>query len=238
MNPTEQELDRTHILYDADLLHTVDVAIFNADTLAAAALLTGEAVGRGNVFFFKFSGLNLVLRHYRRGGMMTPLLGDRYFFTGLDNTRAWREFKLLAKLWRQGLPVPQPVAARVVRRRLFYHADIVTRQIENSRTLADCLTDAALGAESWMAVGQSVGRLHAAGVFHADLNAHNILLTDDEQVHVIDFDRGRFMDTQNDGWKRHNLERLRRSLNKIAAARPGFNYHDGDWHRLLRAYRG
>ncbi|MCS3902676.1 3-deoxy-D-manno-octulosonic acid kinase [Methylohalomonas lacus] len=237
MNPTELEIDRDCILYDADLLDIADAPIFDPDALQTAALLTGQATGRGNSFFFQFSGLNLVLRHYRRGGLVAKLLGDRYLYSGLAASRAWREFTLLARLQQLGLAVPQPVAVRVRRHGVFYRADIVTRQIESSRTLTQCLTQTALAANDWAGIGRTLRQFHDCGVYHADLNAHNILLNAAGRVYLIDFDRGRLRDPRKSGWQQRNLQRLRRSLDKLVAARPGFQFDSNDWSRLLAGYR-
>ena len=76
-----------------------------------------------------------------------------------------------------GLPVPTPIAARYRRRGLFYRADLITQRIENSEPLAARLLKGPLSLTQWIAVGRCIRRFHDAGVCHADLNAHNILLT-------------------------------------------------------------
>ena len=62
--------------------------------------------GRGGVAFLAPPTGACVLRHYRRGGWMTPLMGDRYLWQGRTRTRSFAEFHLLAELHRRGLPVP------------------------------------------------------------------------------------------------------------------------------------
>ncbi len=78
-----------------------------------------------------------VLRHYRRGGMIANVLGDRYLWTGAGRTRGFAEFRLLAALRARGLPVPTPVAARYRRKGVHYRADLITRRIGNATTLAE-----------------------------------------------------------------------------------------------------
>ena len=66
-------------------------------------------------------------------------------------------------------------------------------------------------------VGVVIAHLHAAGVRHADLNVHNILV-DKTGVHIIDFDKARLYPVAgnaNGDWQRGNLVRLRRSFNKV-----------------------
>lgn len=236
MNPTEHKIDRDYILYDANILNIVDSIIFDPEALRSAALLTGGALGRGNTLFFKFNSLNLVLRHYRRGGLIASALGDRYLFTGVRNTRAWREFKLLAYLHQLGLPVPQPVAARVSLQLPFTRGDIVTRRIQSSQTLASMLSNQPLTTDAWYNVGQTLRRFHDANVFHADLNAHNILLDEDDRIYLLDFDRGRLMHNNSSDWKGKNLKRLLRSLKKLAGGRPVFHFADNDWDKLQQGY--
>ena len=80
----------------------------------ARGALAGEARGRGTVWFVRQAACEWVLRHYRRGGWLGPWLGDRYLWLGPGRTRAAREWRLLAVLYGRGLPVPRPVAARIL----------------------------------------------------------------------------------------------------------------------------
>ncbi len=233
MNPTEKHAGPQHFLYDADLVPEMDSRHFEPEDLARSGMLRGHATGRGATHFMELAGRQCVLRHYRRGGLVASLLDDRYLRVPLRATRAWREWHLLAELAGRGLPVPQPVAARVVTRGPFYRADLVTLRIPRTRTLAEILRGAPLEEEGWRAIGGCIGRFHGCGVFHADLNAHNILLAGSGEVYLVDFDRGEIR-TPAPGWQRSNLERLRRSLHKLTAQDGGFG--SGDWQALLGGY--
>jgi 3-deoxy-D-manno-octulosonic acid kinase len=84
-------------------------------------------------------------------------------------------------------------------------------------------------------VGAEIARFHAHGVYHADLNAHNILLTD-ASVWLIDFDRGELRHPAR-AWQQANLARLKRSLLKIGAARNGEAEFERDlWLPLVAAW--
>ena len=74
----------------------------------------------------------------------------------------------------------------------------------------------------------------AAGVDHADLNAHNILLDSRGVVSVIDFDRGRVR--ERGAWTVHNLRRLHRSLAKISRQLPPDRFSGEAWECLLAGY--
>jgi RIO-like serine/threonine protein kinase len=71
-------------------------------------------------------------------------------------------------------------------------------------------------------------------VCHADLNAHNVLLSEDA-VYLIDFDRCQLR--RGGLWRDSNLVRLRRSLEKITYAMPRDRFAEADWHGLLDGYR-
>ncbi len=233
-----------HILYDPVRLGAPGADLFDPAALAAAGRLAGRPEGgRGSALFITLDGgIQAVLRPYRRGGLLANLLGDRYLRAPLAYTRPWREFRMLARLKREGLPVPAPLAARVVPDGLIYRGDILVERLTDTETLAEALTRRALEPGQWQRVGEAVGALHRRGMDHADLNAHNILLARDGTVHIIDLDRARLR-RPGRGWQHRNLQRLERSLRKLAGERDGFHPLDTDglealldgWDRRTRA---
>ena len=142
---------------------------------------------------------------------------------------------LLAALRDKGLSVPQPIAARYRRDDIRYRADILTRRIANAATLAELLGQAKSDVSTFARVGAAIAKFHAQGAYHADLNAHNVLLTPVD-VWLIDFDRGELRSPQR-GWQLDNLSRLRRSLVKVGAARNGEATFEREiWQPLMQAY--
>ena len=190
--------------------------MFDEHALAARGALAGRArAGRGNTHFLTLGGHELVLRHYRRGGLVRHLVERRYVWTGIARTRAVREFELLRELELEGLPAPRAYACAVTRHGAFWSGSLVTRRLPG-RTLAEQL-DA--GAEApWEGIGRCIARFHASGIRHADLNAHNVMF-DGQAVRLIDFDRASRRRAGEAGapWQGENLRRLRRSLVKLAA---------------------
>jgi 3-deoxy-D-manno-octulosonic acid kinase len=224
------------MLYDASCLHHPDSAVFDPAHWQGQGALESARGGRGTVAFVRTStGQRWVLRHYRRGGLMAKLVSDRYLWTGAERTRSFREWRLLRQLREWSLPVPQPIAARYVRDGLLYRADLITGELPVRLTLAQALQARPLAAESWRAVGACVGALHARGVQHADLNAHNVLLGESNAVYVVDFDRGRLR--ERGAWEQSVLERLQRSLRKVTAGLPPDRFGDEQWHALLAGVR-
>jgi len=233
MDPCTAKFGASHILYDGDTPGKIDNLWFDPRYWEQQQAILGTARGRGSTWMIRSNGDELVLRHYRRGGLLAPLLGDRYLWCGLGRTRAWREWRLLADMQREGLPVPSPVAARVVRHGLIYTADLITRRLPGADSLAQHLSREALSAQRWRSIGVCLRRFHINGVCHADLNAHNILL-DADGVYLIDFDKGR---RRRPGrWQRANLARLQRSLAKLGNQHSGFAFSAADWQALLQGY--
>ena len=195
---------------------------------AASAVQAG---GRGAAWFVRGEAGDAVLRHYRRGGLMARLGRRGYTWLGEGRVRSLAEFRLLAQLHREGLPVPAPLLAGYWRSGWCYGAAILVERIAGARALSRWL-EADVDQAPWEAVGEMMARFHLVGLDHADLNADNVLVDARGQTWLIDFDRCALR--QGGGaWRERNLERLARSLGKLARGsddwRPGFA-------RLQRAY--
>jgi 3-deoxy-D-manno-octulosonic acid kinase len=223
------------ILFDATVSPQVDGDWFDPEYWRHRDALSIRAGGRGGVAVIATPAGECVLRHYRRGGMVAALMGDRYLWTGADRTRSFAEFRLLQAMARLELPAPTVVAARYQRVGLHYRADLITRRIADTQTLAECLASNRLDAELAQEIGALVGRFHRAGVWHADLNAHNVLVAE-AALYLIDFDRGRLR-APGQGWRLANLQRLRRSLFKLGAAAQGESaFEQTIWTPLIYGY--
>lgn len=191
--------------------------------------------GRGGAWFIHRPNQSWVLRQYLRGGWLSKLNRRAYCYTGDHAVRSFAEFRLLVKLWEAGLPVPKPVAANYRRTAILsYRADILVEEIANATTFADLLRRAE--PSLWFKVGQLVRRFHDRDVYHADLNCHNILVTDSD-LYLIDFDKSRLIPGSGADcpWKRRNLERLERSLKKLLGPDSETVYTEG-WCQLLCGY--
>lgn len=255
---------RAELRHGAMLFDPAAVAAPSADLLRPhsyegdPAGVSGRG-GRGAVWYVRGPFGEGVLRHYRRGGAVARVNRDLYLFHGEARTRPFREFVLLQALHARGLPVPRPFAAGYTRLGAFYRADILIQRIADAETLAERLHRGPLSAALWWRIGETLARFHAEGAFHADLNAHNVLLGagaahggehggpdfassavvpevrhGQTSIWLIDFDRGGLR--ARGRWCEANLQRLCRSLRKLAAA------HDrafdvAGWGELLLGYR-
>jgi 3-deoxy-D-manno-octulosonic acid kinase len=236
MHPIIHTTNHHHILHDQDAFTIMALDWFDVGYWRQQHGLVAEAQGRGTAWMVRHGDDEFVLRHYHRGGMVASLLQDRYLWRGLERTRAWREWRLLASLHEQGLPVPIPVAAHVVHTGIFYRADLITRRIEGAVSLFQYVSLCPVSTATlfWQRVGQCIRRFHLRGIYHADLNAHNILLDEAGKVYLIDFDRG---EQRAAGcWEQANLKRLQRSLEKLKCSYPDMLYSENSWDSLLQGY--
>jgi 3-deoxy-D-manno-octulosonic acid kinase len=223
------------MLYDASRAGNAVPGWFDPAYWKERNEVEGEARGRGTTHFVRSGRQHFVLRHYRRGGLMARLMGDRYFWRNESATRSFAEWQLLYHLHRAGLPVPAPIAARYRRQGLLYTADLITERMVDSISLAEQLRRRGIPILGWITIGRCIRAFHDLGVCHPDLNAHNILLVGDDLVYLIDFDRGSL---RKPGlWCDSNLVRLRRSLEKITYKLPPEHFSEADWHGLLDGYR-
>jgi 3-deoxy-D-manno-octulosonic acid kinase len=226
---------RGAVVFAPDLVVQVDADWFDAAWWRTQGKLRDGHGGRGGVAYVDAPQGECVLRHYHRGGMVAALLGDRYRWHGADRTRSFAEFRLLQRLRALVLPVPAAVAARYRRHGPYYTADIITLRIADADTLAHRLAQGRFDEELAAQVGTCIARFHRHGVFHADLNAHNVLVNP-QGIHLIDFDRGHLRAPAGT-WPRANLHRLRRSLLKLGAAGGDPRLLDATlWRALIQAW--
>lgn len=211
---------KTCILYDAERLcdakgsPRIGPELFEPDHWRTRGAVLGEAPGRGSSVFIDPAGLSTdiawVLRPYLRGGMAARVSHRHYLWTGLERTRAFREMRLIARLYQQQLPVPRPVAAAVTKQGLVWTGALITVRIPTARTLAEVVMKQDADTALFERVGGVIRHFHEAGLDHVDLNARNLLIDAQRQVWLIDLDRCRLRPPGR--WQSTNLARLGRSL--------------------------
>jgi 3-deoxy-D-manno-octulosonic acid kinase len=240
MKPVVHKQKSLAIVYDASLVDAPGVEFFSVEAWDSRCALVGEAKGRGSAWFIDAPFGAVVLRQYLRGGWVAAISRDRYLFTVVSRSRPFREFHLLAALYEQGLPVPRPVATSCEHHGVISTGAIMTMRVPSAQTLADILPGKPgapeLDAVFWKNVGKCIREFHNAGVWHADLNARNILLDDELKVFLIDFDRAHFTPGKAVNGKR-NLERLKRSLLKLWP-KDTLSVMEPSWDHLRAGYHG
>ncbi len=233
---TRRDSDGQVIVFDATAIPQVTPQWFDPSFWQAQSRLRARKGGRGTVGFIDGPAGPMVLRHFRRGGALAPIRGDRYLWLGAERSRSFREFVLLQRLRAMDLPVPEPLAARCVRHGMWARADLLSVELPGAETLAEMLAAGHVSEDDWRLVGSMLARFHAAGVDHADLNAHNVVLAHGGW-HLLDFDRGRLRKPAC-RWQRRNLARLLRSIRKVASRpAPTPDWLMRQWQVLLNAYQ-
>jgi tRNA A-37 threonylcarbamoyl transferase component Bud32 len=95
-------------------------------------------------------------------------------------SRAERAFKATEMLGENGFDAPAIIAVGKSRYGLYHTANfLVTLEIENAKQIYQFISDGKLETgskrELIRAFGQTIGRMHAKGIFHGDLRLGNIL---------------------------------------------------------------
>lgn len=217
---------------------------FNARHWQDQQAVEGQASGRATVWMVKqdtpTGPQRMVLRHYQRGGAMGRLLGDRFLWEPALQSRALAEFRLLQRMRSWGLPVPVPCAARQRRSGPWYRADILVERLLGTTSLFDALRQSPLPDEVWQHAGQAIAQMHACGVYHSDLNCHNLLVDAGNKVWIIDFDKcGLRPYHAKKDWRAANMARLKRSFDKEARLHgldQQWHGNEAGWQLLVQAY--
>jgi 3-deoxy-D-manno-octulosonic acid kinase len=223
------------ILYDNTVISDVRDDLFVPDSWTEVNSIPKTIGGRGQVFFVGDSQGKFVMRHFVRGGMAAKFSYDAYIWTGKWRTRSFEEWRLIRKLLTFNLPVPVPVAAHFIKKGMFYTADIITQEIPNVKSLASYVITGNIFENFWKKVGAHIYKFHNVGLCHADLNAYNILIDEDTNMWLIDFDKSKIL-SPGGGWRHDNLKRLKRSLKKICNEKSSTNFKPSDWLELLDGY--
>ena len=201
------------------LLESAGESLFDPEYWRVRAELVPAARGRGAAWFVGPVQQSWVLRHYRRGGAVARVSSDRYAWAGEARVRSFAEYRLLALLHRRGLPVPAPVGACYRRSGLAYRCDLITQRIEAAQPMSALLLAGALSDTHWRAIGRLLPPCMPRVRIIPTSTRTTYMIGPDGAIRVIDFDRGRLRQpggAHQPAWASRNLDRLRRSLAKIA----------------------
>ena len=235
MTETVETTANGAMLYDRAVINQISEAQFTEagwrhSEAVGGALRSG---GRGNTLYVGNVPRQFVLRHYRRGGMIGKLVRDVYVYAGEDRVRSFAEWRLLKKLADFGLPVPRPAAAYYRRRGPFYTADLITVRLPRVEPLSVAIRERR-DAGFWRGIGGGIQRFHGHGVYHADMNAYNLQVAEDQRLWMLDFDKGRLRPPGT--WQQETLRRLHRSLRKVRSLDGSLHFAESDWQHLLEGY--
>lgn len=168
-----------------------DLAPLGTDALWAEPAALPGAKGRGGVGVLLLSGLEAVVRPFRRGGALRRLLGDRY--TG--PTRACQELVVLERLRQDGVPVVVPLAALARKHGAFWRLRLLTERVHGALPLpAFCAAEPTARRWAIEAAAVAVRLAFARGLVHDDLHPDNVLVVrHGEKVRavLVDLDKAR-----------------------------------------------
>ncbi len=197
---------------------------------------TPKGGGRAVHFSYAPKGApgRVFVRQAVRGGAPGLILKTLY----LDDGRALHEIRAAAAARERGAAVPEPLAA--LRTRAwgpFHRFTVVNREIPDAVNLLDLVPrlDTDVKREAFRRVATALRRLHDAGVYHADLNVKNILLSGFD-VFFVDFDKASLKPRRVEAMDVRNLARLNRSAEKCLVGRRLVTRTDR--LRFLRDYLG
>lgn len=164
-------------------------------------------------------GPELFARRARRGGMMRFLLDETFF--GLK-PRPLEELKVAAEARRRGIGVAEPMGASVDSVAPgFYRGFFLTRAIPGM-TLWEFVRaddDPVVRGHVLLKARAAIATMHNHGLFHADLNLHNLFVTQAGEsfaVVILDLDKARLYDAPlSPALRRENAQRLIRSAHKL-----------------------
>jgi len=169
--------------------------------------------GRGATYGVSLADRRAVVRHARRGGLLAPLLGDRY----RGRPRWAHEIKIARDLISDGVATPDVLAGVMYQSGRAHRADVATERIDG-RDLVDIFFGNAppTGAPRsgcFQAVGVLIGNLYKVGFVHPDLQLRNVLIDARGKAWLIDVDTVQRMSGPNT--RLLNLRRFYRSWDKL-----------------------
>jgi 3-deoxy-D-manno-octulosonic acid kinase len=176
---------------------------------------TGTSIlgGRAPVITTVISGLGpVVIKQFMRGGLMRYFIKNKYLKCG--KTRSQTEYEIMHKLRQIGICTLEPIAY-AYRGFPLYSAWLITRKIKKTSTLAELSRQDIKRVTRIMAkVIEQIDRLIECRCTHVDLHPGNILVDQDNNIYIIDFDKGYFSSAKREKLYDIYCKRWQRSIIK------------------------
>ncbi len=131
-------------------------------------------------------GHQIFMKQYHHGGLLANR-GDVYF---TSPKRFLNELLGTVRAKQQKVPVPEPVGVFWRREEEGYIGYYASKWVKSERATRTIRRKR--NPELMERLGKFLARLHNAGIDHQDYKLDNILLTEQEQIYVTDFDPVRF----------------------------------------------
>lgn len=148
-------------------------------------------------------------------------LGDIYIEFA---PRVVNELAVTEEASKRGVPVPEPIGAIVERLVPGVHRGMMITRALSGMTLWQFVRtddDPEVRSHVFGLARRAIDQMHEAGLFHADLNLHNIFVTpaaESFSIVLLDLDKARLYPRAIPKFmRRRNLTRLARSIRKLDA---------------------
>lgn len=157
------------------------------DALSKADELEGK--GRGSIKVFSLGDRKIACRRYIHGGLLRGITRD-YFFSG---KRAIKEFEIIVYLKNAGFPVVEPYCAIVEKRGIKKIPYILTVFEKDATSLLDFFSkhEGRSRFKNIKRFACYMYDLEKLGVYHPDLHLNNVLITKDDKMKFLDFDKAK-----------------------------------------------
>ena len=179
------------------------------DPLAA----NGSLSGRGVIKFTDLPGIGSVaVKQYRRGGLLRLLVKERYLRS--NPPRPAVEWQILRQAEKLGVNVPAALGY-AIEGALFYKAWLFTREIPKHRSLSEiACSDLSRLPPLVDSLVEQVGILIASGIRHIDLHPGNVVVSEDNKVYLLDFDKAENVELERKDLRDQYVWRWRRAVIK------------------------
>jgi len=164
----------------------------------------GSALGGRSEFLrIELRGVGrVVIKNYSRGGIIRHFNKRTYLKMG--RPRCESEYKFLHYLKKLNISSPEPVAFAFTGG-FFYHAWLVTREIEHAQTLAELsVKDLKRTEKALEKLEGQIELLINNSILHIDLHPGNVLIDGSGKIYIIDFDKARI----NEKYTTSQLEKI------------------------------
>ncbi|MCP3921836.1 MAG: phosphotransferase [Desulfobacterales bacterium] len=153
------------------------------DSLSSSEVLSG----RGAVTNIDLYSGSVVIKSYKRGGLLRHFNKETYIRTGIARNES--EFNSLITASEIGINVPKPVAF-IRKGSLFCRYWLIIEEIKNHQSLTKISNNDEKRTRSLMKnLMVQVGKLVENNFYHVDLHPGNILVDSSDNVYIIDFDK-------------------------------------------------
>lgn len=155
---------------------------------------------------------DVIIKKYKRGGLVRFFNNETYL--NLGNIRCRTEYQQMDHAYQLGIQVPK-VVAYVYKGGLFYKGWLITEKIQNQQTLASlAMTDLPRAQAASITLLDQISRLMDNHIFHQDLHPGNVLVTDEDKVFIIDFDKAIHYNGSRQDLASRYLKRWKRAVTK------------------------